>query len=108
MTAERLVDYYGRISFLRPRIWRIRISFCPSSSSATPNGCPNYWFKSAGGDSFEHLRRNAARGWLQCLVRLYRLLVRESHRATGSVVYFGSNREATSMIGPIQREGFDL
>ena len=78
-----------------------------TSSSATPNGCPNYWLKSAGGDSFEHRKRSAARGWLQRLVRLDRVVVRESHRATGGVVYIGSNREATSLIGRIQREGFD-
>ena len=107
MTAERLVDYYGRISFLRPRIWRIRISFCPSSSSATPIGLPSYGLMFVGGRAFERRKRNAARGWLQRLVRLYRLLVRESHQATGGVVYFGSNREATSMIGRIQGEGFD-
>ena len=61
-----------------------------------------------GGRAFERRERSAARGWLQRLVRLYRLLVRESHQATGGVVYFGSNREATSMIGRIQGEGFDL
>ena len=61
-----------------------------------------------GGRAFERRKRSAARGWLQRLVRLYRLLVRESHQATGGVVYFGSNREATSMIGQIQGEGFDL
>ena len=61
-----------------------------------------------GGRAFERRKRRAARGWLQRLVRLYRLVVRESHRAIGDVIYFGSNREATSMIGRIQREGFDL
>ena len=61
-----------------------------------------------GGRAFERRERSAARGWLQHLVRLYRLLVRESHQATGGIVYFGSNREATSMIGRIQGEGFDL
>ena len=35
------------------------------------------------------------------------MVARESHRAIGGVVYFGSNREATSMIGRIQGEGFD-
>ena len=52
--------------------------------------------------------QHAAKGWLQRLVRLYRLLVRESHRAIWGVIYFGSNCEATLMIGRIQREGFDL
>ena len=78
-----------------------------TSSSATPNGCPNYWFKSTGGDAFEHLKQKAARGWLQRLVRLYRLLVRERHQATGGVVYFGSNREATFMFQRILREALD-
>ena len=35
------------------------------------------------------------------------MVARESHRATGGVVYFGSNREATSMNGRIQREVLD-
>ena len=56
----------------------------------------------------EQLRRAAARGWLQRLVRLYGMVARESHRAIGGVIYFGLNREATSMIGRIQGEGFDL
>ena len=60
-----------------------------------------------GGRAFERRKRSAARGWLQRLVRLYGMVARESHRATGGVVYFGSNREATSLIGRIQGEGFD-
>ena len=78
-----------------------------TSSSATPIGRASYWLKSAGGDAFEHLKQKAARGWLQRLVRLDLVVVRESHRATGGVVYFGSNREATLMIGRIQREVLD-
>ena len=69
MTAERLADNYARILLSGVRIRRIRISFCPSSSSATPNTGPNLhggrwmeWRKS------ELLRRVAARGWLQRLV----------------------------------------
>ena len=61
-----------------------------------------------GGTAFERRKRSAARGWLQRLVRLYGMVARESHRAIGGVVYLGSNREATLMIGRIQREGFDL
>ena len=61
-----------------------------------------------GGRAFERRKRSAARGWLQRLVRLDWVVVRGSHQATGGVVYFGSNREATLMIGRIQREGFDL
>ena len=61
-----------------------------------------------GGRAFERRKRSAARGWLQRLVRLYGMVARESHRAIGGVIYFGSNREATLMIGRIQREGFDL
>ena len=48
---------------------RNAVSGSLTSSSATPNGCPNYWLKSAGGDAFEHLKQKAARGWLQRLVR---------------------------------------
>ena len=78
-----------------------------TSSSATLNG------RAKCGTQFRQVAvtswmcQHAAKGWLQRLVRLYRLLVRESHQATGGVVYFGSNREATSMIGRIQGEGFD-
>ena len=61
-----------------------------------------------GGRAFERRKRSAARGWLQRLVRLYGMVVRESHRTIWGVIYFGSNREATLMIGRIQREGFDL
>ena len=70
MTAERLADDYAPIFLSGVRIRRLRISFCPSSSSATPIGRASYWLKSAGGDAFEHLKQKAARGWLQRLVRL--------------------------------------
>ena len=36
----------------------------------------------------------AARGWLQRLVRLYGIVVRESHRTTVGIIYSGLNREA--------------
>ena len=52
-----------------------------------------------GGRAFERRKRRAARGWLQRLVRLYGMVARESHQAIGGVIYFGSNCEATSMIG---------
>ena len=79
-----------------------------TSSSATLNG------RAKCGTQFRQVAvtswmcQHAAKGWLQRLVRLYRLLVRESHRAIWGVIYFGSNCEATLMIGRIQREGFDL
>ena len=78
-----------------------------TSSSATPNGCPSYWFKSAGGDSFEHLKQNAARGWLQRLVRLYRMAVRKGVRATLGIVFVLPNREDTFMFQRTLRKGFD-
>ena len=37
----------------------------------------------------------AARGWLQRLVRLYGIVVWESHRSAVGIIYFGPNREAT-------------
>ena len=42
MTAERLADDYAPIMFSDVRIRRLRLrnSFCPSSSSVTPIGCP--------------------------------------------------------------------
>ena len=101
MTAERLADDYAPILLSGVRIRRIRISFCPSPSSATPNGLPSHGLMFVGGRAFERRKRSAARGWLQRLVRLDWVVVRESHRATGGVVYFGSNREATLMIGRI-------
>ena len=108
MTAERLADNYAPILLSGVRIRRLRISFCPSSSSATLNG------RAKCGTQFRQVAvtswmcQHAAKGWLQRLVRLYRLLARESHRAIWGVIYFGSNCEATLMIGRIQREGFDL
>ena len=60
-----------------------------------------------GGRAFERRKLSAARGWLQRLVRLDWVVVRESHRATGGVVYFDSNREATLMFRGIQREVLD-
>ena len=60
-----------------------------------------------GGRAFERRKLSAARGWLQRLVRLDWVVVRQSHPVTGGVVYFGSNREATSLIVRIQREEFD-
>ena len=78
-----------------------------TSSSATPNGLPSYGLMFVGGRAFERRKRRAARGWLQRLVRLDWVVVRESHRATGGVVYFDSNREATLMFRGIQREVLD-
>ena len=107
MTAERLADDYAPIFLSGVRIRRLRISFCPSSSSATPNELPRYGLMFVGGRAFERRKLSAARGWLQRLVRLDWVVVRESHPVTGGVVYFGSNREATSLIVRIQREEFD-
>ena len=108
MTAERFADDYAPILLSGVCIRRLRTSFCPSSSSVTPIGCPSYALMFVGGRAFERRKRRAARGWLQRLVRLDLVVVRESHRATGGVVYFDSNREATLMFRGIQREGFDL
>ena len=108
MTAERLADDYAPIFLSGVRIRRLRISFFPSSSSATLNG------RAKSGTQFRQeaatswMCQHAARGWLQRLVRLYRMAVRKGVRATLGIVFVLPNREATSMIGRIQKEGFDL
>ena len=79
-----------------------------TSSSATLNG------RAKSGTQFRQeaatswMCQHAARGWLQRLVRLYRMAVRKGVRATLGIVFVLPNREATSMIGRIQKEGFDL
>ena len=76
MTAERLADDYAPIllSGVRIRRLRLRNSFCPSSSSATLNGRPH-----ATGDQLpvagsRNHTSEAARGWLQRLVRSHFVL----------------------------------
>ena len=107
MTAERLADDYPPILLSGVRIRRIRISFCPSSSSATPIG------RAKSGTQFRQVAatswmcQHAVRGWLQRLVRLYRMAVRKGVRATLGIVFVLPNREDTFMFQRTLRKGFD-
>ena len=71
MTAERPTDDYAPILLSDVRIRRIRISFCPSSSSATPNGRPDTTGDHLPVAGPRNPKSEAARGWLQRLVSLY-------------------------------------